>query len=81
MSHEQSKCHLADSGLGCVAGSWHNSPYLISPSWIVEPGFGVKSGFKLCGFCHRIGCLIPVFGPELGIQPLRSLFPSHFQDP
>lgn len=55
MSHEQNKCHLADSGLGCVAGSWHNSPYFISPSWIVEPGFGVKSGFKLCVSVRELG--------------------------
>ena len=55
MSHEQNKCHLADSGLGCVAGSWHNSPYFISPSWIVEPGLGVKSGFKLCVSVRELG--------------------------
>lgn len=55
MSHEQNKCHLADSGLGCVAGSWYNSPYLTSPSWIVEPDFGVKSGLKLCVFVTELG--------------------------
>lgn len=56
MSHEQNKCHLADSGLCWVVlqAAGIILPYLTSPSWIVEPDFGVKSGFKLC-VCHRVG--------------------------